>query len=98
MSEIENPPADRASYKYELVEVISDIEDIAEYSYEYKRVELLNNTFTKEDDIYYFLGQPFECQVNTDCDGLVNLNNSGGLVNLLFEYLGNGQIVLVQWS
>jgi hypothetical protein len=77
---------------------VSDSEDSLGTSYEYELVELLDNTFTKELDIYYFLGQSFECDINVDCDGLVNLNNNGGLVNVLFQYIGDGAIVLVQWN
>lgn len=98
VSDIKNPPADGSSVKYELKAIISDTEDSIGTNYEYKLVELLDRTFTKESDTYYFLGQSFECQVGVDCDGLVNLNNSGGLVNLVFEYIGNGKISLVQWN
>ncbi|SDK44856.1 protein of unknown function [Ferrimonas sediminum] len=98
VTKVIDPPADASSIKYSIENIISDIEDPFNTSYEYELVELLDWTFTKESGVYYFLGQPFECQTDVDCDGLVNLNNSGGLVNLTFEYIGNGQITLVQWN
>lgn len=96
VTEIEDPPADGSSIKYELVEIISDIEDNLGSTYVYDSVVLLDNTFTKESDVYFFLGQTFTCHV--DCDSLVNMNNSGGLVNVTFEYIGNGEMLLVQWN
>lgn len=98
VTEISNPPADGSSLNYRLDEIVSDIEDSIGTRYSYERVELLNHTFTKAPDNYNFLGQPFMCKTGVDCDGLVNLNNSGGSVNVAFEYLGNGEIQLVQWN
>ncbi len=98
VTDVTDPPADASSLKYSIENVISDIEDTLGTSYEYNLVELLDRTFTKESGVYYFLGQSFECQTDVDCDGLVNLNNSGGLVNVTFEYIGDGQIILVQWN
>jgi hypothetical protein len=98
ITEISNPPADGSSLKYELKEIISDIEDNIETSYNYELVELLDFTLTMESNVYYFLGQPFECKVDVDCDSLVNLNNSGGLINVYFEYIGEGKIMLVEWN
>lgn len=95
---IENPLADASSLQYELEEIISDSEDSVGEMYEYERVELLDFTFTKESGVYYFLGQSFSCQENVDCDGLISMNNSGGSVNVVFEYVGNGEISLVQWN
>lgn len=97
-TEISNPPADGASFKYELKGIVSDLEDNIGTSYNFELVELLDFTFTKDSDIYSFLGQPFECKVGVDCDSLVNLNNSGGLINAYFEYVGEGKIMLVEWN
>lgn len=95
---LENPPQDASSSQYELEKIISDSEDSIGNKYEYERVVLLDYTFTKESGVYYFLGQSFSCQENVDCDGLVSINNSGGSVNVIFEYIGNGEILLVQWN
>ena len=99
ITELSNPPADGSSLKYELQQIVSDDEDTIGTNYEYELVELLDSTFTKDlDGKYYFLEQPFTCSTTVDCDTLVNLNNSGGLVNVTFEYSGNGKIVLTQWN
>jgi len=98
VSTIDNPLADGSSFKYELAETISDSEDSVGSRYEYERVELLDFTFTNESGVYYFLGQPFICDASVDCDGLISINNSGGLVNVVFEYIGDGEIQLVQWN
>jgi hypothetical protein len=98
VSEIKNPPADASSLKYEMIEIISENEDSIGTQYQYDLVELLEHTFTKTDDTFYFLFQEFECADNVDCDTLVNINNSGGLVNVVFDYLGNGKIALVYWD
>lgn len=99
VTELSNPPTDGSSLKYELQQIVSDIEDAIGTNYEYELVELLDNTFTKDPDgKYYFLEQPFMCDASVDCDALVNLNDSGGLVNVTFEYSGNGEITLIQWN
>ena len=98
VSAVENPEADASSTKFELNEIISESEDSVGSRYEYERVELLDFTFTKESGVYHLLGQPFLCRAGADCDGLISINNSGGLVNVEFEYLGDGQIALVQWN
>lgn len=98
VSEVQDPAGDASSLRYVLEEMISDTEDSVGRIYEYERVDLLENTFTKDSDDYYFLGQPFGCRTGVDCDGLVNINNSGGSVNVVFEYAGNGGIILTSWN
>lgn len=98
VSEVEEVEEDASSLRYELSEVVSDAEDSIGTTYDYERVSMLESTFTREADVYQFLAQPFTCAVDVDCDGLVNLNNSGGMVNVTFEYIGNGEISLVQWN
>ncbi len=98
VSNVDDPPEDGSTLKYDLKEINSNIEDSIGTGYRYELVELLNNTFTSEGDVYYFLGQPFECSNSIDCNGLISLNNSGGLVNVTFNYLGDGKIMLNQWD
>ncbi|MCG7587370.1 DUF4377 domain-containing protein [Photobacterium sp. OFAV2-7] len=98
ITNIDNPPADASSQKEQLIEILSSTEDQVGASYEFNGVEMLSSTFTKTDGNYYFLGKSFECASGTDCDALVALNNSGGLVNVTFKYLGNATIQLVSWS
>jgi len=98
ITDIDNPPADSSSEKYQLIETSSSLEDQVGTFYDFNGVEMLDSTFTKVDGDYYFLGKDFKCASGTDCDVLISLNNSGGLVNVMFEYLGNGKIQLVSWS
>ncbi len=95
---VDAPAADGSSYKYALEKIVSDIEDNLGTRYEYKHVKLLHNTFTKESGTYYFLGRPFECHVDIDCEKLIYLNNSSSSIDLSFEYAGDGKIELVQLS
>ncbi|TMP77173.1 hypothetical protein CWB73_20635 [Pseudoalteromonas phenolica] len=98
ISNIKNPPADSSSKQYKLNRIKSQTEDSVGTKYDYKLIELLDNTFIKQADTYYFLGTPFVCGSEVDCELLVSLNNSGGLVNATFEYLGEGEIQLTQWN
>lgn len=93
-----NLVADGSSHRYELIQVLSDTEDAVGTEYKYNLVELMDNTFVKRDGEYYFLEQPFACAAAVNCDALVDLNNSGGLVNLEFEYIGQGKISLKSWN
>ena len=97
-STIANPTSDGSSKQHKLKSITSQIEDAVGTQYEYKLVEMLESTFTKDADNYYFLGTPFVCGDGVDCESLVNLTNSGGLVNATFEYLGEGNIQLTNWN
>ncbi|TCI04713.1 DUF4377 domain-containing protein [Corallincola luteus] len=98
VTKLDEPAEDGSDVSYSLDEVLSRVEDEIATEYAYEEVELLESTFTVDNDIYYFLGQPFECATDVDCDGLVDMNNSGGLVNVTFEYLGAGEIALIAWD
>lgn len=93
-----NLMADGSSHKYELIQVLSDTEDTVGTKYKYDLVELMDYTFLKRNGEYYFLEQPFACAATANCDALVALNNSGALVNLEFEYVGQGKISLKSWN
>ena len=94
----QQPNADDTEFRYTLVSVVSDVEDALGTTYDLKLVELLETTITKDASGYYFLGKPFTCAADTDCDALVAMNNSGGLVNLTFAYTGAGNIALTDWN
>jgi len=72
------------------------VQSLYYHHYEYKLIALLEDTFSKYAGVYYFLYQPFECGTEGDCDDLLALNKSGGLVNLFFEYIGDGKISLIE--
>jgi len=96
LTDIENPPADGSSIKYDLKSIIQDVEDVVGTDYEYSFVEITDFTFTERTDVYYFYQQPFQCAEDIDCSALVKLNKSS--VSLTFEYMGDGNIMLVSWQ
>lgn len=83
-----------------LIEVISATPDPIGTSYKYDNVELIGNPFTEESaGVYGFYQYEFLCAENVDCDGLVAIADSGGLVNIEFEYTdGDVPITLVWWN
>jgi hypothetical protein len=83
-----------------LIEVISATPDPIGTSYKYDNVELSGNPFTDESaGVYGFYQYEFLCADNVDCDGLVAIADSGGLVNIEFEYTGGDvPITLVWWN
>lgn len=98
VSKIENPPADRSEKRYTLVSVSSDYTDNSGTQYSYSEVELKQNTFTKNSQGYVFLGQPFTCTQTYECDILVSMSGSGGILDvLIFSYIGDGKIQLESW-
>lgn len=98
VSRVENPPADSSDREYTLLSVDSESVDTAGTLYFYSDVELLQNTFTKDGTDYAFLGQPFRCLQAVECDSLVSMSGSGGILDeLVFRYLGEGKIQLERW-
>ena len=93
-----NPPADASSVSYSLVSIDSQFEDPLGTQYHYGNVELFAHTVSEEDGQYRFLGHPFACGADADCDTLVKMAGSGGLVELNFSYLGDGKIQLDGWQ
>jgi hypothetical protein len=96
VTEMNNPPADGASIRYELVNTVSNIEDKkwSDY-YRYEQLELSENTFKKEGDNYYFLDQNFTCGGFADCKKL--LTQEKGSIDVVFEYAGDSSITLENW-
>ncbi|RWU11100.1 hypothetical protein EGC76_06010 [Pseudidiomarina gelatinasegens] len=86
----------------ELVEVISATPDAIGTSYVYNEVTLEGNPFTANEQtagVYAFYQYEFLCAENVDCDGLVAIADSGGLVSVEFEYTGGEvPITLVWWN
>jgi len=100
ITHLDNPPADGSSEKWQVKEVISDIEDKVGQKYLIKSISLFSNTFTidLETNQYQFLGKEFKCSDNVDCGALVGINDTGGVVDVIFEYAGLGNITLTQWN
>lgn len=97
---IPNPPADGSSIAYELQSIETVTKDATGRLYQFDNVELLKDTtFSITDDgSWFFIGQPFTCSENLNCGNLLSLTQSGGIVNLIFVYLGEGAIALQSWN
>ncbi|RUO59929.1 DUF4377 domain-containing protein [Pseudidiomarina marina] len=94
--------ADSSATSIELVEIISSEPDEIGTSYVYNEVTLEGNPFTANEEtagVYAFYQYEFLCAENVDCDGLVAIADSGGLVSVEFEYTGGEvPITLVWWN
>lgn len=91
--------ADGTTY-LKLVEVISAEPDAIGTSYVYSDVELTRGSFTeKSSGVFGFFGYSFLCEQDLDCASLVAISQSGGLVEVEFEYTGGAvPITLVRWD
>ncbi|RUO65101.1 hypothetical protein SAMN06297229_1539 [Pseudidiomarina planktonica] len=85
---------------FKLVEVISAEPDAIGTSYIYSDVELTRGSFTeKSSGVFGFFGYSFLCAQNLDCASLVAISQSGGLVEVEFDYTGGAvPITLVRWN
>lgn len=97
-NEIENPPADGSSVEWVLLDVISQMEDAVGTEYGFEAVRMQEVTVTDTDGDYAFIGYPFACAENLDCDTLVALSGSNQSVDLSFRYLGDGEVELISWE
>ncbi|MCE9680384.1 DUF4377 domain-containing protein [Shewanella sp. AS1] len=98
VSEIANPPADGSSLAYTLISIDTEVEDNLGSEYVYSNLELSDAIFTRVDNNYAFYGKEFSCAAGVDCDTLVSLSGSGGLLSeVTFSYLGGGKIQLDAW-
>ncbi len=89
--------ADAPAYLYTLKSTNSIVLDEVGSEYLYENIRLSDYTFTKEDGDYLFLGEKFECDEESYCDQLVELPDEA-IVNVAFEYQGNGVISLGNWN
>lgn len=81
-------------------EIISAEPDPIGTSYIYNNVELTRGSFTeKSSGVFGFFGYSFYCSDEVDCASLVTISQSGGLVEVEFEYTGGAvPITLVRWN
>lgn len=89
--------ADASTYLYTLKSTNSITLDEVGSEYLYENIRLTDYTFTKEDGDYLFLGEKFECDEESYCDQLVELPDEA-IVNVTFEYKGDGVISLSNWN
>jgi len=97
VKDITPPSADGSNKSFTLKSVDNKSEDEVGTIYEITNVELLDRTITKEDSVYFFIGKEFSCENLDLCESLLGMNNSGGIVDIQFEYIGDGEISLKSW-
>ncbi|MEX1220526.1 MAG: hypothetical protein WEA82_00265 [Idiomarina sp.] len=85
---------------FKVDEIISAQPDPIGTLYTYSEVELVRTSFTeKSAGVFAFFGYPFVCAADVDCASLVAINQSGGLVEVEFEYTGGTvPMTLVRWN
>jgi len=97
------PDEDSSSYFLKLVEVKSEQQDELGSRYSYEDLHLYSDIFYKVAEGVFGSGHyQFLCGPKTDCDTLVNMANSGGIINVEFTLLateesGQAAIFLTDW-
>ena len=91
-------PQDAAATERRLVKVLGEKEDPVGTEYTYSGVVLNPYTVTLEKGEYHFLGQAFVCREQESCEALTRAYETTPRVDLLFSYLGNGDIELISWN
>ncbi len=91
-------PQDAATMERRLVKVRGDKEDPAGAEYTYSGIALNPYTVTFDQGQYRFLGQAFVCRDQKSCKALAKAHKTSPQADLVFSYLGNGDIELVSWK
>ncbi len=96
---ISNPPADGSNIRTELVSILTDQEDEVGTAYNFESITLLEATITSdEQERFFFLGDEISCPEVNVCEELVDMANMDAIVNLRFEYQGEGVISLIDFD
>jgi len=80
-----------------LVSRVAEVEDDIGATYSFSKIRFLPETVTSTEGSYQFLDKPFSCAAEIDCTGLLGLLGNSNYVSLEFQYLGNGDIELINW-
>jgi hypothetical protein len=91
-------PQDAAAIGRRLVKVLGEKEDPVGAQYTYSGVVLNPYTVTFDQGEYRFLGQAFVCREQKTCEALAIAHKTVPRADLVFSYLGNGDIQLVSWN
>ncbi|RTE85932.1 MULTISPECIES: DUF4377 domain-containing protein [Gammaproteobacteria] len=87
--EIKNPPEDSSAYEYKILRTIRQEQDPIGTTYVYQDVSLTNDAFVSVGNgIYSLPPYEFQCAENVDCDTLVGMANSGGVVSIELTMIG----------
>ncbi|CAM3718637.1 hypothetical protein [Rheinheimera salexigens] len=91
----------QSGYIYELVKIISSNQDEIGTVYQYPQVELSGGPIGKDESgKFYFYPYEFKCAENVDCETLVNIADSGGVVSLELTLTGDETVpvTLTYWQ
>ena len=95
----EEPAVGDPRVTYEVLSVISDVEDSVGTIYYLIKPESVNVLIYKDNDRYLFEDKEVQCPNTTSCDeGLFYLNDSDGEMTFEFEYLGGGEVQWINWE
>lgn len=98
--EIDNPPADTYGAEYRVLRTIREEQDPVGTTYLYEQVSLTNNAFVFVREGVYAL-PPYEvlCAEDVDCDTLVDMANSGGVISVELTMTGGETpITVTNWN
>ncbi|WP_126798697.1 hypothetical protein [Aliidiomarina soli] len=92
--------SNEADYVHELVQVLEENEDPAGTVYEYPQVTLVDEPVYVNSQGSYMMGPyPFLCGEGVDCDTLVEMNQSGGVVRIELTLTGGDiPVTLTDWD
>jgi hypothetical protein len=91
-------PQDAAAIRRRLVKVLGEKEDPVGAQYTYSGVVLNPYTVTFDQGEYRFLSEAFVCRDQESCEALAIAHKTVPRADLIFSYLGNGDIQLVSWN
>ncbi|RUO19262.1 hypothetical protein CWE08_09730 [Aliidiomarina iranensis] len=98
--ELADPPADGFSAEYRILEVLQEEQDAIGTVYTYESVTLIHDAFVFVDEgIYALPPHNFLCADDVDCDTLVDMANSGGVVSIELTMTGGEiPVTVTNWN
>ncbi|MCH8492968.1 MAG: DUF4377 domain-containing protein [Idiomarina sp.] len=98
--ELTDPPQDGADVEYRILQVLREEQDPVGTNYVYESVELIHDAFVLvRDGVYALPPHEFLCAENVDCDLLVDIANSGGVVSIELTMTGGDiPVTVTDWN
>lgn len=97
---IQNPAPDGPFYHYDLIEILESTQDELGSKYLFEDFPLVRKPFEIDDDGDYSI-KPYKflCGEGVDCDKLIDMGESGGLIFFEFTLTGGDiPITLTRWG
>lgn len=98
--EIKEPPADTYGYEYRILRIVREDKDPIGTTYVYEQVSLTNDAVVfVEDGVYSLPPYEFLCADDVNCDTLVDMANSGGVVSIELTMTGGAiPVTITNWN